>query len=69
VKGATHVLVKKNRVASKIVNSQMSIEDSLMKGVLIGKVEFPPFYIPIIVDIPWNKLLSYCAQHVLSWIP
>jgi len=36
VKGATHVLVKKNRVASKIVSSQMSIEDSFMKGVLVG---------------------------------
>jgi hypothetical protein len=34
-----------------------------MKGDFIGKVEYPP-YIPKIVDIPHNDLVSYCQQHI-----
>jgi hypothetical protein len=35
-----------------------------MKGVLVGKAKYPPSYIPKIVDIPHNDLVSYCQQQI-----
>jgi hypothetical protein len=46
VKGATHVLAKKNKATIGIVGIQMTLQDSFTKGVLVGKVEYPPSYIP-----------------------
>jgi hypothetical protein len=63
VRGATHVLVKNNKVAIGTIGSQMTFQDSLMKGVLACKVEYP-FYVPKIVDILHNDLVSYCQQHI-----
>jgi len=42
----------------------MTFQDSLTKGVLVSKVEYPPSYIPKIVDIPHNDLDSYCQQRI-----
>jgi hypothetical protein len=64
VRGATHVLAKKNKVIIGTVGSQMTFQDFFTKGVLIGKVEYPPSYIPKIVDILHNDLVSYCQQHI-----
>jgi hypothetical protein len=62
VKGATHVLAQKNRETSGIVGNQMSIQDFFTKGVIVSKIEYPPLF--KFVDILYNELLSYCAQHV-----
>ncbi len=62
VKGATHVLAKKNKAAIGTISIQMTFQDSFTKGVVIGKAKYPPFYIPKIVDIPHNDLVSYCQQ-------
>jgi hypothetical protein len=62
VKGATHILAKKNKATIRIVGIQMTLQDYFMKGVLVGKIEYPPSYIPKIVDIPHNDLDSYCQQ-------
>jgi len=62
VKGATHVLAKKNRETSGIVGNQMSIQDFFTKGVLVSKIEYLPSF--KFVDIFYNELLSCCAQHV-----
>ncbi len=64
VKGATHVLAKKNKATIGIVGIQMTLQDSFTKQVLISKVEYPPSYIPKIVDIPHNDLVSHCQQHI-----
>jgi hypothetical protein len=42
VKGAAHVLAKKNRKTSGIVGNQMSIQEFFTKGVLVSKIEYPP---------------------------
>jgi hypothetical protein len=62
VKGATHVLAKKKRETSGIVCNQMSIQDFFTKGVLVNNIEYLPLF--KFVDILYNELLSYCAQHV-----
>ncbi len=62
VKGAAHVLARKNRETSGIVGNQMSIQDFFTKGVLVSKIEYLPSF--QFVDIFYNELLSYCAQHV-----
>jgi hypothetical protein len=64
VRGATHVLVRKNRVAIGTIGNQMTLQDFFTKGVLVSKVEYPPSYIPKIVDIPHNDLDSYCQQRI-----
>jgi hypothetical protein len=69
VRGATHVLVKKHKVAIGTVGSQMTFQNFFMKGVLIGKAEYPPSYIPKIVNIPHNDLVSYCQQHICHGFP
>jgi hypothetical protein len=46
VKGAMHVLAKKNKATIGIVGIQMTLQDSFTKGVLVSKVEYPPSYIP-----------------------
>jgi hypothetical protein len=60
VRGATHVLAKKNKVTIGTIGIQMKLQDSFTKGVLVGKVKYPPSYISKIVDIPHNDLVSYC---------
>ncbi len=57
VRGATHVLVKKNKAAIGTIGIQMTFQDSFTKGVLVGKAKYPP-YIPKIIDIPHNDLVS-----------
>jgi hypothetical protein len=44
-------------------NCSQSNDNSIFfyERVLEGKVECPPYYLPKIVDIPCNELLSYCA--------
>jgi len=64
VRGATHVLVKKNKAAIGTIGIQMTLQNSFTKGVLIGKTKYPPSYIPKIVDIPHNDLVSYCQQQI-----
>ncbi len=64
VKCATHVLAKKNKASIGTIGSQMTLQDSFMKGVTISKVEYPPSYISKIVGIPHNDLVSYCQQHI-----
>jgi hypothetical protein len=64
VKGATHVLAKKNKVVIGTIGSQMTLQDSFTKRVLVGKIEYPLSYIPEIVDIFHNDLGSYCQQHI-----
>jgi hypothetical protein len=64
VRGETHVLVKKNKAAIGTAGIQMKFQDSFMKGVLVGKVEYLLSYIPKIVDIPHNDLDSYCQQRI-----
>jgi hypothetical protein len=46
MRGATHVLAKKNKATIGIVAIQMTFQDFFMKGALVGKVEYPPSYIP-----------------------
>jgi len=60
VKGATHVLAKKNKAAIGTIGIQMTLQNFFTKGVFIGKAKYPPSYIPKIVDIPHNDLVSYC---------
>jgi hypothetical protein len=64
VKSATHVLAKKNKASIGTIGSQMTLQDSFTKGVLVGKVEYLLSYISKIVDIPHNDLVSYCQQHI-----
>ncbi len=62
MKGVAHVLAKKKRETSGIVGNQMLIQDFFTKGVLVSKIEYPPSF--KFVDILYNELFSYCAQHV-----
>jgi hypothetical protein len=64
VTGATHVLAKKNKAAIGTIGIQMALQDSFTKGVLVGKVKYPPSYIPKIVDILHNDLVSYYQQQI-----
>ncbi len=64
VKGATHVLAKKNKVAIGTIGNQMTPQNSFTKGVFTSRAKYPPSYIPKIVDIPHNDFVSYCQQHI-----
>ncbi len=44
VRGATHVLAKKNKVAIRTISIQMTFQDFFTKGVLVGKAKYPPSY-------------------------
>ncbi len=64
VRGATDVLAKKNKASIRTISIQMTFQDSFMKAVLVGKAKYPPSYIPKIVDILHNDLVSYCQQQI-----
>jgi hypothetical protein len=64
VRGATHVLVKKNKATIGTIGSQMTPQNSFMKGLFTSRAKYPPSYIPKIVDIPHNGFVSYCQQHI-----
>ncbi len=54
MRGATHVLVIKNKAAIGTISSQMTPQNSFTKGVFTSRAKYPPSYIPKIVDIPHN---------------
>jgi len=63
VRSATHVLAKKIKATIGTIGIQMTLQDFFTKRVLVGKVKYPP-YIPKIIDILHNDLVSYCQQHI-----
>lgn len=40
MKGVTHVLAKKNKASIGTIGNQMTLQDSFMKGFLVGKAEY-----------------------------
>jgi hypothetical protein len=66
VRGATLFLLRRT---IGTIGIQMTLQDYFTKRVLVGKIEYPPSYIPKFVDIPQNDLVSYCQQHICHGFP
>lgn len=62
MKGSSHLIAKKNKVANTSQKSQLTLAASIAKGVKAGTALYPLNFLPSPADIPRQVLSSYIQQ-------